>query len=797
MKSQNWYLHAVSLIIIIAVNFLYFLPQFQGKVVQQGDIIQYIGMSKEANDFTQRTGEEALWTNSMFGGMPTYQITARSHTNLLKYVERAYQFFINRPAGTFIGGMIMFYVLMLILGVSPLLALFGAIMFGFSTNNVILYEAGHESKISSIMAAPMIIAGVYLAFRNKFLYGGVLFGLGFGINIMANHFQMTYYLGMCLLIYVILLAFKAVKKGEYISFGKSVVVLSAFGILGLGASASKLWTTYEYAKDTMRGKPVLSTTDPTSSSNVDGLAWEYAMQWSNGWTDLIASFVPKAVGGGSAEWLDKKSDFVKKVGAQSAIQVPTYWGALPFTSGPIYFGIVVVFLAVIGFVVNNGTLKWWLLSAIILTLLLSMGKNFAFFNRFIYDFFPFYNKFRTPNSILSITALFFPIMAGIAIHTLINSPSKSNLIKPIGIVAVSFSVILLILAIANSMFFDFGGKSDQNYAQIIDILKEERQTMLTSSAYRSLLFVLLCCALLYAYLKEKITAQILIIGMLVLGFVDLFQVDKNYLDKKDFVTANAYKKNFVPRSVDDQILRDKDPNFRVLDASINTFNSASTSYFHKTIGGYHAAKLQRYQDVIDRHISQNNPRVLNMLNTKYVIYPGQNDEPQLQLNPAALGNAWFVNNIIMVPNADAEIDSLHTFDPAGDVIVHQEYSDYIDNATFEKEGTIFLTEYTNNKLTYMSSSSAHQFAVFSEIWYGPNKGWKAYIDGVETPFIRVNYILRGMKIPKGEHKVEFVFEPQAYYLGEKLGFASSLIIIVMGIIALFLYVKQQNKEQTA
>lgn len=789
------YPYILHILVILIVNIFYFFPQFEGKVVNQGDIIQYKGMSKEAMDFQEKTGETVLWTNSMFGGMPTYQLSAPNPGNKLSYIKKIGTVFINQPSGLFILGMISFYILMLSLGVNGWLSLIGAILFGFSTNNFILFEAGHNTKTATILTSPLVIAGVILLFRQNLLLGSALFGIGLGLNVQSNHPQMTYYLGLALGILVIIEFVNKVKEKQLFNFAKALGIMIVVAVLALGSSASKLWTTYEYAKDTMRGAPILKSSGdaPASSSETDGLEWTYATQWSNGYGDILATFIPKAVGGGSGEWLDGKSDLGKAVGQRREFQAPTYWGSLPFTSGPAYFGIVAFFLFVFGLFSVKGSLKWWLLASVLLTFLMSLGKNMEGFNRLLFDTLPLLNKFRAPSSILSVTAIFIPILGILGISEILKNTNKEQFLKPLYISTAILGGLCALLWFGGSSLFDFTSQGDANYQEIIDVLYKQRKSMLASSAFRSLAYIVLIAAAIWAFLKDKINSTILIAVIGVLGLFDLVQIGKDYLDKKDFVTKNAYKQNFEARPVDTQILQDKDPNFRVYDATVNTFNSASTSYYHKTIGGYHAAKLQRYQDIIDRHISKNNQGVLNMLNTKYFILQGADGSPAVQRNPAALGNAWFVNNIIHVPDANAEIDSLTSFDPAGDAIVHAEFKDYVGSLSLSKNGSIDLKSYHPNKLVYESNTEGEQFGIFSEVWYGPNKGWEASIDGKPVDHIRTNYILRGLKIPSGKHEIVFEFKPKAYHLGETISLICSLLLL--GLLGYYIYTKIRPKNE--
>lgn len=799
LDFKSTYTYLIPVILIVLVNILYFLPQFEGKVVRQGDIIQHVGMSKEATDYREKTGEEALWTNAMFGGMPTYQISAKPKNNLLTYVEKTMSLYIGRPAGYFIAGMIGFYALMLLLGVSPWLSLLGAFLFGFTTNSLTLFEAGHNSKLMAIMTSAPVIAGVLLLFKEKYLLGAAVFGVALGVNIGANHPQMTYYLAICMILLVIIQLVKSVKSGQLASFGKAVGIMSVVAILSVGSSASKLWTTYEYTKETMRGGQILKA-DPNASVNANatgGLEWDYAMQWSNGLGDVLAIFIPKVVGGGSGEWLDGKSSLGKAVGQRQPFQFGTYFGSLPFTSGPAYFGVVAFFLFVLGLFVVKGEIKWWILGAVLFTILLSMGKHFEILNRLMFDYFPMFNKFRAPSSILSVTAIFIPILGVLALSDILKADNKEQYIKPLLISSSILGGISLFLLIASGSFFDFNAPGDEQYAQIKETVIDQRAEMVASSALRSLMFVLIVAGALLAFLKDKINQTVLVALISVLGLFDLVQIGKGYLDKKDFVSKSTYKSEFEPRQVDTQILQDKDPNFRVLDATINTFNSASTSFYHKTIGGYSAVKMQRYQDLIERHISQNNIEVFNMLNTKYFIIKGQDGNPTSQRNPAALGNAWFVNNIKMVPNANAEIDSLNGFDPAGDAIIHEEFKDYVSGLKPSKNGSITLTTYSPNKIEYESNTEGEQLAVFSEIWYGPNKGWQAYIDGKAVDHIRANYVLRALKVPSGKHTIVFEFKPKAYYLGETISLICSGILLALLGLVIFKAFRKDEKVSIA
>lgn len=798
MNFKSLIPHGVALLLFLCVSVGYFLPQFQGKVLVQSDMINYQGMANEILKHNSESDDVALWTNSMFGGMPAYQIKAPETTNLSRYVQKAMSLGIPRPAGLFLLGSICSYLLLILLGVSPWISIFIALGMSFATNNLVLLEAGHITKVTSLMSIPLVIAGTIIAYRKHALLGVGIFTLGMMLNLKANHYQMTFYLGLCLIIYVVMELVQHMKDKRLPSFMKSSGLLILGVLLAFGTSASKLMTTYEYSKDTMRGDPILTqNVDPSSSSSVDGLAWDYAMQWSNGGLDLLSSFIPKAVGGGSGEKVSPKSDLGKKLRIRKAEPFNVYWGSLPFTSGPIYFGAVMFFLFILGATIYKGPIRWWVISAVILTMLLSLGKNLEFFNRLFFDYFPMFNKFRTPNSVLSVTAFILPILGGLGLNKLIKEKDKEPYVFPLIVVTSSLVAVCLLIALIGPGLFSFTSPSDARYEQAgfpVNLLEDHRISVMRSSAMATLAFILLSGASIFFYLKGKLNKFIMIGIVGLLSFVDIMSVNLGYVSSEAFVSERKLHKDyFTPRAVDNQILQDSDPHYRVLDLTISTFNSSRSSYFHKTIGGNHAAKLQRYQDLIEFQISRNNQNVLNMLNTKYIIGKGTADQPVVRMNPSHLGNAWFVNDVIYVNSADEEMDKLNDFDPLGQAVIHDEFADQLVSSSFQKNGSIVLTSYSPNELKYQSTSSSDQLAIFSEVWYGPDKGWKIYVDGNETSLIRANYILRAAKIPAGNHEVIMKFAPEAYAKGTKISLISSILALLFVGFCLFYYYK--NREE--
>ncbi|HPQ20409.1 MAG TPA: YfhO family protein [Saprospiraceae bacterium] len=800
LDYKNWIPYIVSILVILLVCIFYFFPQFENKVVPQGDIVQYKGMSKEITDYRNKTGEEALWTNSMFGGMPAYQISTSSHTNLLQYPNKWLKLGFNSPAGVFIMGMIGFFILLVVLGVNPWISLILSICFGLGTGNMLLYDAGHNTKLATIMASPIVILGFILTMRKRYLIGGSIFAFGMGINLLNNHPQMTYYLGLVLGIWYLIYAFSDIKSRDFISLGKSSLVLLIGLVLGIGSSATKLMLTYEYGKDTMRGKPILEKTvdsKTNSSSHTDGLAWDYAMQWSNGSGDLLSSFVPYAMGGGSSEWISKESNLAKLTGSRKEIQAPMYFGSLPFTSGPYYFGNLVFVLFILSIFFTKGVLRYGLITAVIFTFLISLGKNFEFFNRLLFDYMPMFNKFRTPNSVLSVTGIFIPLGAALGLAALFKSDvDKAKYLKILRNVGIAFVSFYLIMYILGPSFMDFRSAGDARIGQpqIIDALVEDRMAMYKTSVLSSLLITVAGLGVIYLFVNQKMGKVIALAVLGIIAVFDLVHIDTKYLSYSSFETAKDYDKIFLPRNVDTQILADKDPNFRVYDETRDPFNSAMTSYWHKTVGGYHAAKLQRYQDMIDYYISKGNFKVFNMLNTKYFITKNASNEDVVQINPAALGNAWFVNQVLFVDTNNAEIDSIANIDPAGQAVVKSDFKNIVKNVNNTKNGDISLKEYGPNRLVYNCNTASDQFAVFSEIWYGDDKGWKAYIDGTEVPIVRANYILRALDIPSGEHEIVFEFKPEKFFLGEKLSLIFSTLILLLLAFVIFAEIRKAIKK---
>ncbi|MEZ4884832.1 MAG: YfhO family protein [Chitinophagales bacterium] len=782
LKSAIPHLSAFGVLLLVAV--IYFSPLLSGKILVQSDIVQWKGSAKEVDDFRDKTGEEALWTNSMFGGMPAYQISMQPKGNFINKIRNTMLKVIPKPANIILFCMVAFYILMIVMGVHPILAAAGAIAYGLSTYNMLILEAGHIIKAMSIAYMPLVIAGVLLAFRGRYLIGAALGGVGFAFNIVAAHYQITFYMMLILLVFGIVYLIEAVKNKTLADFAKASVIIGLVFVVATATDYVRMATTYEYSKETMRGGSEL-----TKKGASDGLEADYAFAWSYGKMETMTLLIPRFAGGASGEKISKDSKTYKtlrSLGSRSEVG-PMYWGDSPFTGGPFYLGAIICFLFVLGCVVVKGPLKWWLVIATVLSIVLSWGKNLEAFNMLFFDFFPMYNKFRVVSMALVMVQLTVPMLGIFALHKVLTEKmEKGELVKALKISTGIVGGLLVFFILLGGSLFDFSATGDSGYPEnLVRALEADRASMLRMDAIRSLVFILLSVGAIYLFAVQKIkwTWAAAAIGVLIL--TDLWTVDKRYLDTSDFVNERKEDAYFTATEADKQILQDPDIHYRVFNMTRSPFNDGVTSYHHKSIGGYHGAKLARYQDLIDEHLTQGNVKVMSMLNTKYVIQKGENGQPTPQLNPQALGNAWFVSNIQMVNNADEESAALTDFNPATTAIVDKRFEDYLTgfNASADTLASIQLTEYQPNYLKYSSNSSAPNLAVFSEVYYNDHKGWNAYIDGEKTPHIRVNYILRALKVPAGQHTIEFKFEPNSFYSGSMISFAASTVILLLVIAA--------------
>ena len=825
---NNWFkrngVHLAIIGIFIALCFVYFSPALQGKILYQNDVKLAQGMQKEIMDIKAKDGKGPLWTNSMFGGMPAFQIWVQYPNNVTTYVISFFKTVFPNPIDTVLLYLLGAYLLFCVLRMNPWLAAAGAIAFAFSSYNFQIIDAGHSNKAMAIAFFPPILAGIIMAFRRQYLVGAVLTALFLAIEIRTNHIQMTYYLFIALLIYVGIELYHAVKTKTTQDFLKSFGYLAAAALLAIAVNAGMLWTSYEYGAETIRGKSNLKT---EKSEPNNGLDREYAYQWSQGLGESLTFLVPNAYGGASgAGNLDENSEVAKTLTTKgipaeqllpamqqlSQIGLSTYWGDKQFTSGPWYFGAIICFLFVLGLFIVKNRIKWWILSASLLCLILSFGRHLPFLSDLFFDYFPLYNKFRAVESILVITAFLIPVLAILAVKEVaFHTEDPKKLTKSLLNSLYITGGLLLILIAVPTVLLDFKTQNhnafieqltqvtngDRTFADsIAKALVDDRISLARMDALRSLFFVMVGAGLIWALIRKKMNPQVTFIILAAVILVDMWNIDRRYLNNEKFVDKSVLAQQFKTRDVDQLIQRDGSY-YRVLDlASGNPFSNSIPSYFHKSIGGYHAAKLKRYQEVLDKQFNGAiNEDVLDMLNTKYLITSDQNGQKETMVNRStAAGNAWFVQNVEYVKSADEEMIAISSFDPKKVMVVHEEFKPLIDIKKVGYDGNAFirLTNYHPDHMTYEYSSGRDALAVFSEIWY--DKGWNAYVDGEKIPYFRADYLLRAAQLPGGNHKLEFKFEPRSYYTGETISLIASILLILGLAYAIYTETRNKNPE---
>lgn len=795
---QKFLPHLLAFFGFVILSLVYFYPVLQGKQISQSDIVQYTGMAKEQNDFRAEFDEEPFWTNAAFGGMPTYQLGAKYPHNYVKSVD-GFLRFLPRPADYLFLYFLGFYILLCVLKVDPLKAFFGALAFGFSTYLIIILGVGHNAKAHAIAYMPMVVAGVLLVFQKRFIVGGLLTMAAAALEIQANHFQMTYYLLLLLIVISVYYIYKLIKAKEFKNIGIAFGVFAIAGLLALGANATNLLATAEYTEFSTRGKNELTIgLEGEKLENKSGMTYEYITEYSYGIAESFNLIAPRLFGGGNSEKLGEKSALYEMfigLGAPEsqaldfASSAPTYWGDQPIVAAPAYIGAIVFFLFILGMFTEKRKLKYAFLIGAIFSLLLSWGKNFPLLTDFFIDYFPLYNKFRAVSSIQVILELCIPVLAVLGLYSFFKVEKEEQWKALWKSSAIALGILALLFVLKG--MFSFSAESDgyfrQAYGEIgqpfVDALKEDRRSMYTSDLLRSMGFILVAFTLFWLFIKEKLSQTLAVILVGTLMVLDLYVIDKNYVNADDFVNARQVNQPFQPTEADLKILEDKDPNFRVFEPS-QGMAGGRTSYFHKAIGGYSAVKPQRIQQLYDYQIANNNIQVLNMLNVKYVIQTTEEGQPIPLQNPNANGNAWFVSNIKTVKNADEEIRVLDSLDTKNEAVVDKEFMKLVSSKTFTKDSlaTITLEEYKPNYLKYTSQNTNKGLAVFSEIYYP--KGWKITIDGKEAEQIRANYLLRALEIPAGKHTIEFKFEPDVVKTGSSIALFSSigmLLLLIGGI----------------
>ncbi|MBP6758740.1 MAG: YfhO family protein [Flavobacterium sp.] len=796
-QLQKFYPHALVLLGFVLISLIYFYPVLQGKQIFQSDIAQYTGMAKEQNDFRKAEKIEPYWTNSAFGGMPTYQLGAKYPHDYVGMIDDALRF-LPRPADYLFLYFLGFYGLLLVLKVDPLKAFFGALAFGFSTYLIIILGVGHNAKAHAIAYMPLVIAGFILVFQKKYIWGGLLTMFAIALEINANHFQMTYYLLIFLLVLSGYFIYQSVKEKEYKSLLTSFGVLAIAGIFALGANATNLLATAEYANFSTRGKSELTyNADGSKSVGNSALSHDYITEYSYGIAESFNLIAPRLFGGSNSEKLgtdSKMYEFMMGQGVPEAQAndfvsgMPTYWGDQPIVAAPAYIGIVVFFLGVLALFADKRKIKYVFLSGAIVALVLSWGKNIPALTDFFIDNVPMYNKFRAVSSIQVILELCFPVLAIMGLQSFFNLEKEARFKALWQSAAVGFGIIVGLFLLKGS--FSFAGANDSYFResygpQFVDALKLDRMTLYSADLLRSGFFILLAAGVLWLFIKEKLAQNTAIILVGLLMVFDLFFVDKKYVSEKDFVSRSEVEVPFQETPADVQILQDT-THYRVFEVQGN-LSSARTSYFHKSIGGYSAVKPRRMQQLFDYQIAKNNIEILNMLNVKYIIQTDTTGASIPVQNPNANGNAWFVKDIKFVQSADEEMKALDKLDSKNVAVINQfEFGSIFKNdaTSFSKDSTatIQLVSYKPNHLKYISNNSKNGLAVFSEMYY--SKGWNAIIDGKKSTIFGVDYALRGLLIPAGKHTVEFKFEPQVIQTGSTITLISSfgmLLLLIGGI----------------
>jgi hypothetical protein len=789
-QLQKFFPHALAILGFVIVSTLYFFPVLQGKQIFQSDIAQYTGMAKEQNDFRATHHEEPYWTNSAFGGMPTYQLGAKYPHDYVGAIDDVLRF-LPRPADYLFLYFLSFYVLMLVLKADPLKAFFGALAFGFSTYLIIILGVGHNAKAHAIAYMPMVVAGFVMVFQRKYILGGLLTMFAVALEVNANHFQMTYYLLILLLILSGYFIYEGIKSKEYKSLLYSLGTLIGAGIIAIGANATNLLATVEYANFSIRGKSDLSFKPDGTKSTTDGaMTRDYITEYSYGIAESFNLIAPRLFGGSNNEKVGTDSSMFEFMISQGVPEaqatdfvsaMPTYWGDQPIVSAPAYIGAVVFFLGILALFIDERKIKYVFLGGAFLTLILSWGKNFPALTDFCIDHIPMYNKFRAVSSIQVILELCFPVLAIMGLQSFFKLEKEKQL-KPL-LQSGGIGLGLIIVLFLSKSLFSFSGASDsyliESYGpSFVDALKADRKSLYSADLLRSGFFILISAGTLWLFVKNRIAQNtaIILVGLFMVS--DLFFVAKNYVSNKDFISGRDVEVPFQETPADVEILKDP-TNYRVFD--IQGLMQARTSYFHKAIGGYSAVRPKRMQQLFDYQIAKNNLEILNMLNVKYVIQTDKEGKEYPIINPDANGNAWFVSKVDFVKNSDEEMKALDKLNSKNVAVINVNEFSEIKNKAFAKDSTatITLDSYLPNNLKYTSNNTKEGLAVFSEMYY--EKGWKALIDGKETPIMRADYALRAIVIPAGKHTIEFKFEPQVVKTG-------SIITLVSCIGMLFLLV---------
>lgn len=778
---------------------IYFGPLYSGKILVQSDNVQLTGVNKEIFDYREK-GDPIYWNTKEFSGRP---VLGTSNYNPFGYANRLLFNGEGLPKPVMMLFMLFvgMFILFRVFKVSVWLAGLGAMAYAFASFNVISIEVGHDNKVMAMAFMAPVLGGVILAYRGDLLKGALLTVIAAGFQLFYGHIQITYYLLLMVLGYVIIVLIDTIKNNTWSQFVKASLVLAGATIIAAGCNFTKLYSTLEYADYSNRGGSELSQGEGSQVSQT-GLDKEYALSWSSGKMETFTLIFPYFHGGASSEKLDSDSrtaialnqNGVPQQSAQGFLQnVPLYWGDQPFTGGPIYFGAIICFLFILSFFVLDGPIRWWGLALAALSILLSMGKNLEWFTDIFFYYFPLYNKFRSVTMILAIAQLVMPLLGIMALDKIIAENGDKRVEKTVLQVGGAIIALGLFFVFFKNSFFDFAGQNDQAYnlpEWLLNAIQADRKDLFNWSIYRAIIFILVLIAGIWSIYRNWFKSGVVIGILAVVILIDLWSVDKRYVSSDDFATKKRVsEQQFAPTAADKQILKDESY-FRVLNLTAqNPFSDGLTSYHHHSILGYNAIKMQRYQELIDRYIRNVDKTVLNMLNTKYIIGKGQNG-PMAQMNAEACGNAWLVKNLQIVNNADEEIDGIADLEPKEAALIDKQFLNITTGQSYSGDGSIALKNYHPEEMTYSFNATQPQFAVFSEIYYRP--GWNAYLDGNKVDYARVDYVLRGMELPAGQHEIVFKYEPVSLRVGKYVILGCSLILLALIVYAGFISYKSKS-----
>jgi hypothetical protein len=822
--------HLIAAVGLLVLAIIYFSPVLSGKTLSMPDVQQASASAREIREIAQQTGVKPYWTDALFSGMPGYMIDFHYPYILVYKVVTGAVNLLPNTANIIFVVMLSMYILLVVLGCNAWMGALGAAAYGLGTFGIVSLEAGHVSKLFALGYGAGLLAGVILALRGRYWIGAALTGLFLCMEFGANHIQITYYLFMTIGLYVLIEGITLIKAGKGRQLGLGLATLAVAGALAAGSFGKRLLVLNQYTKETIRGKSELTakTTNPDgrtpSSESKGGLDKDYAFTYSYGKAETFTLLIPSAYGGGSAGGLTTDSEFYKAMTSRgvdpaSAKQMaelgaPTYWGDQPILGGPAYAGAALLFLFVLSMFVIREPIRWWLLSSAVLMIMLAWGKNLLFFNELLFDYLPYLNKFRAMTMAFCLAQLFLAAGAALGIQTIVKEKlSLAQLRQPLVISLALTAGVALVMAVAAGAFFSFQKPND------IDILSRyfgeaakdfqialisDRQSMLRSDAFRSVILILLAAGTLWLFLTNKIKSAIFYPLLFAIVVFDLFSVDKRFLNNADFVPKSQVATVFEPTAADQQILQDKSLGYRVMDQTESFMESNRASYFHRSIGGYNTTRLRRYNELITYALQPNFMNILSMLNAKYVIRPGESDPNNPQQapagpialpNPSVLGAAWFVKTVQQVNNADEEMAVVKSMNPRDSAVVDKRFAPELGNlpAVMDHTGsTIELTSYRPDKLIYQANAARDGLVVFSEVYYRGNEDWQAFIDGKPAPHLRANYTLRAMRVPAGRHTIEFRFDPPLARTGDMIDLICNVLLI--GLIGFVVFWEGRNRR---